>query len=364
MLPYFPSLRAKPGELAACAGLSARYREHVIPRFIIPPKVERDQDLGRPPNADELSWYFGDRIGRLWPSGPAFVDPQFVIDDIGIVGALRLFQVAQGRNARLVPMLTQEMLGEAAFCGLRAAGDFDLGICVDYEGVDPAILTAGLRDLGVRADRCALFVDFTEAPLSEDIAAPVASILDLASSTAGWRRVVYAASAYPPALPVQANKQTLLPRSEWSVFLSALEECSAGPARLAYGDYGADTGQIVFPKSGGGRPKPHLRYTTRAETLVVRGPDSGTHTSAMRAVCRTIVDSGRFAGRRCSYADDLIWRYARNISDGCGDASHWRELNTAHHIAQVVRDLGAMVGKSFADDEVHDFGEQLTLLTD
>ncbi|MEP4929506.1 MAG: hypothetical protein ABJT31_17170, partial [Hyphomicrobiales bacterium] len=97
--------------------------------------------------------------------------------------------------------------------------------------------------------------------------------------------------------------------------------------------------------------------------LVVRGSKDGQDKEVMKQVFQRILDSGHFAGQHFSYADDRIWRGAKGL-DGCGNASMWREWNTAHHITRVVRDLGAMEGIQFSDGRVSKPSQQINWLED
>ena len=81
----------------------------------------------------------------------------------------------------------------------------------------------------------------------------------------------------------------------------------------------------------------------------------------MRDVRKQIIESKEYSGRGFSPADDRIWRNAKGLTETCGDATGWRELNTAHHLVQVVRDLGAISGIVFDEDPVSEFAEQGSL---
>jgi hypothetical protein len=70
------------------------------------------------------------------------------------------------------------------------------------------------------------------------------------------------------------------------------------------------------------------------------------------------VRSGRFAGRGFCSADDYIFKTAMGW-DGPGNGTTWREINTAHHITRVVRDIGNIRGMSFAEPKFSD--DQLSL---
>ncbi|WP_112309668.1 beta family protein [Pseudogemmobacter bohemicus] len=61
-------------------------------------------------------------------------------------------------------------------------------------------------------------------------------------------------------------------------------------------------------------------------------------------LCKQIIEWKEYSGRGFSFADDRVWRNAEGLTDTCGDATGWRELNTAHHLVRIVRDMGAMSG--------------------
>jgi hypothetical protein len=83
----------------------------------------------------------------------------------------------------------------------------------------------------------------------------------------------------------------------------------------------------------------------------------------MQDVCQRILASGLFAGRQFSSADDYIFRTAKGW-DGPGNGSTWREINTAHHITRVVRDIGTIKGMSFLDVKVSDPADQFSLFNE
>lgn len=363
MLPYYPALRAKPGEFAACGRLAPRYQGHVCPRFVVPPPTEPDPEKGRVPTLDEIGYMMGDRLGKSWPHRRAFLDPQLAAEALGDEGVETLFRVATAVNSRLLPVLSIADLSNPARQTLLQNGPVRAGIYMDFENADAALLLEGLKQAGLRSEECVLFVDFTGSPLGEDFAPAIGEIFDQLDGAARWSKIVYQASAYPDKLPVGVNERTLIARAEWTTFLAALKETGVHPDRLAYGDFGADCGRMVFPKGkGGGRPKPHLRYTGKTHTLIVRGSDSGAFTPTMRKVCKQIIESKEYCGRSFSYADDRIWRNAKRMTDSCGDSTGWRELNTAHHIVRIVHDLGAMVGATFEEDTVSEYSEQESFL--
>jgi len=362
MLPYYPALRGKPAEFAACGRIGRQYQSYVRPRFVVPPPNESDPEKGCVPRLDEIAHMMGDRVGRSWPILPAFLDPQFATSALGDDGVETLFRIVWGFNKRLVPVFTLNDLHNTARRKLLIENQIKAGIYIDFEEADPSTVVDGVASLGCRPEQCVLFLDFTGAPLGPNFAPSIAEIFDQLDGVARWAKIVYQASAYPEKLPVGPGECDLIARTEWTTFFAAIDETGVQQDRLGYGDFGADCGRMAFStRKGGGRPRPHLRYTGKTHTLVVRGSDSGDFNRTMRDVCKQVIGSKDYAGRSFSYEDDRIWCNAKELTYTCGNPTVWRELNTAHHLVRVVRDLGAMSGVTFKEDEAREFAEQNVL---
>ena len=364
MLPYHPTLRLKQGEYVAASRIAPGIQKYVRPRFVICPPKERDPEKGEPLTPDEIAHLSGERMGKYWPMRSAFVDPQFVAPALGDSGLETLFRIARGRNPNLIPVATVNDLFNPVYSTFLRSTSPRLGVYVPYSEVEPENLLEGLRAIGSSPQDTVVFVDFTGTDLTPEIAAgSVAGILDYVNECAVWARIVFQGSAFPAKNPVDAGADKLVPRDEWKTFSAALRECSVQRDVIAYGDFGADCGEMTFSTSGGGIPIRYLRYTTPDHTLVVRGSKDGQDREVMKEVFQRILDSDHFAGQHFSYADDRIWRGAKGL-DGCGNASMWREWNTAHHITRVVRDLGAMEGIQFSDGRVSKLSQQINWLED
>ncbi|TIL82645.1 MAG: hypothetical protein E5Y89_04205 [Mesorhizobium sp.] len=350
MLPYYPGLRFKQGEYTAAGKLPADAQRFIEPRFVLPSLTEPDPALERTPTVDEIAHLTGDRVGKHWPIRRAFLDTHFIARDLGDVGLLRLFRTVWGRNPQIVPVARLTDLVNPLFRNLRCDGPIKLSVLVGYEEADEEAIAEALKTARLEASDCVIFVDFTGAPLDPEIATgSVSGVLDRVGEVGLWQRIVFQASNFPNKNPAAPGETELIPRHEWDVFHAALKECGIPPDRLGYGDFGADCGEMVFPrKKGGGAAIRHLRYATASKTIVVRGADTGKDADVMADVCKRIVDGGHFAGRAFSEADDRIYCLAKGIILGPGNASNWREWNMLHHMMQVIRDLGALVGMEFA----------------
>lgn len=359
MLPYTIAVRAKPGEFAACGRVERQFQPYLRPRFIVPPLRERDPAHGRALSPDEIAHVLGRRIGKNWPLQAGFVDAQFVADELGDAGKQRLFSVIRTVNPKIDPVFSLGDLDSGFASSVVGSADA-LALFVEYE-TDPDDVAAVLRAASIDPRRVTVLLNFHGAPLGVEAGPSIAGAIEGIYAAAPVRQIVFQGSAYPSNLPVGPNESTRIPRGEWHAFRSCREELSLPPGVLAYGDYGADTSKIEFPKSKGGRPRPHLRFTGANDTLVVRGADEGPFTTSMRKVARQVVDSREYVGRGYSYADDRIWQFAHRMTETCGDPTTWRELNTAHHIAVVMRTLGAEQNVRFTTGTFREFEEQGSL---
>lgn len=366
MLPYHPGLRFKLGEYSGAGSLAPDVKRQVEPRFVVPPPKDYDHELERLPNIGEIAYCTGDRIGKHWPIGRCFLDIQYIADDLDDDAIRRLFRLAQTRNSSIVPIATLRHLPNPLFQEVQCAGRVKLAILVTYEeAADPEAIAYALNAAGFEASECTLFIDFTGAPLDPEIAVgSVTSIFDLVDQIGLWQRIIFQASNFPNRNPADHGGDALIPRNEWTVFHAAMRECGVAPHRLGYGDFAADHGEMEFSRKKGGAPAiRHIRYTTKSDTLVVRGENTGTDQAVMRDVCKRIVRSGSFAGQSFSPADDKIFRLADpRFGAGPGNSSTWREWNTNHHITRVVRDLGAMDGITFDDVTASIVPDQYSLL--
>lgn len=364
MLPYRPALRFKQGEYLAAARIPRDIQKHIEPYFIIPPPKERDPEKGGPLTADEIAHLTGERIGKYWPFYRAYLDAQYVLPLLRNEGLTRMFQTAQARNPKLVPAVTLSQLQNPVWQKFLRQNAPRLALHLPFEELDEGALTEGLKAIGCRAEDVDVFFDFTGAPFDmDDIAASVAGQFDALAEIAPWRRIIFQGSAFPVKNPAEEGKDISVPRNEWNTFLQAMDDCNVAPERLGYSDFGADCGEINFPRKGGGKPIRHTRYTGTKETFVVRGASTGTHAKAMTDVFTRLIDSDHFSGQAFSYADRRMWEAAKGIS-GCGNPSMWREWNMAHHMTRVVRDLGAMVGLTFQDGPTTTIPEQPSLFED
>ncbi|MFN3627139.1 MAG: beta family protein [Parvibaculum sp.] len=371
---YVPALRLKQGEYRGLQRLAPDVADKIVPRLVVPPPKERDPEKHRLLTKDEIVHETGGRIADHWKMRDAFLDVRFLFSEFGEAECAewlpKMFDVARKAHAQPIPVLSlADAVGPraAAFrLALATEGATKAAIRVESGEIDRDLsgrLAAAVSALGVTPERCAILADFSDADFSDALA--VASIAQAAledlQSIGRWRDVVFQGTNYPESNPAETDGDAVIPRNEWLAWKEAVKLDGTSPEHLVFGDYGADCAKFEFRKASGGIPIRHYRYTTPDSWLVIRGSTAGQADAVMRGVCERILRSGKFAGRGFSSADDYIFKTAKGW-DGPGNGSTWREINTAHHITRVVRDIGGIKGMSFAETTFSDPADQLSFL--
>ena len=359
---YRPALRFKEGEYTALAALPEDMRREITPFFVIPPLSERDPEKGRSIRSDEIAYVTGERIGRYWPMRSAYIDLRFVLPDIADEDVARLFRQAATKNECLIPVVPALDANRGVWKGIVRKEIPRVAIYISHSDLDDELLSDALIAIDVDASECELFVDFTGAELRPDIAAEsVAASLEELAMSQQWACVVFQASNYPIKNPADAGGECSVPRHEWEIYKQLLEAAVLPLERLGYSDFGPDSGVIAFPKSaGGGKPIPHLRYTTPTHTLVVRGGREGNQSAEIRALLKKLTSRSEFSGAAFSVADNEM-HAAADGNIGVGNATTWRRWNMGHHFAAGVWGIGSITGHKFGVVAVSEAEKQIAL---
>lgn len=365
---YVPALRLKQGEYHGLQRLAPDISDKILPRLLVPPPKELDPEKSRLLTKDEIVYGTGRRIAEHWLMRDALLDVRYLFKEFGEAESVdwvpRIFRVAREANARPIPVATlADALGPriVGFRQVLAKGRTKIALRVESGEIDGELVSrmaAAMTALGVTPKDCIVLADFADADFSdpEAVANIAQGALEDLQAIGRWHQVVFQGTNYPEVNPAEPNGQAIIPRNEWLAWKRAIKLDGKSPNHLIFGDYGADCAKVEF-KNGGGIPIRHYRYATPESWLVMRGLNTGDAKLAMKDVCERVLKSGKFAGREFSYADDYIFRNAKGW-DGPGNGSTWREINTAHHITRVVRDIGTIKGMSFMDAKVSDPSDQ------
>ncbi len=370
---YSPVLRLKQGEYRALQRLAPDIADRIRPRLVVPPPTERDQGENRILTKDELIHFTGRRIASYWRHREAFLETRFLIDEFGEYEIDRwlpqLFKISRGAGANPIPVATlEDLVGSRHDAFLRTlSGNTSTKIALRIESgeIDRDLSTRvkdALTALSIDSSDCTVLADFCDGEFANaSIVSRIAqAALEVLQTIGPWHEVIFQGTNYPETNSAEAGSQAVIPRNEWLAWKEAIAFDENTSEHLVFGDYCADCARFQFGSRGGGRPIPHYRYATGNSWLVIRGKATGNNEDVMKEVAARVLSSGQFAGRQFSYADDYIFRTAKGLG-GPGNGTTWREINTAHHITQVVRDIGTTKGIKFVDLEVFDPTAQGTL---
>jgi hypothetical protein len=158
-----------------------------------------------------------------------------------------------------------------------------------------------------------------------------------------WRSITLASGAMPANLDDLPTDEPVAVERFDADFWRRVADPSVG-----YGDYA-----VTSPTRRHGahhRQLPTLRYTTPGAWWIHRWSRRGGRADdRCYDLCRTVLESPHWppGGARFCWGDAEIARRARRAM-GAGTPSSWIAWSTSHHLAQVVRELGAVRRQSTA----------------
>ena len=351
---YVPTLRMKWGELRGLADLAPEVADRILPRLIVPPPGERDEVVQgalfpgtrAPDITAALSW--------SWHGRPALIDTTYMARNPGLenIGGWLpgMFFRARCSGFPVIPLVRLGDLDDAAMAAYSmslAPGPIALSVLATPDEVDGAEALDALRRrlnlMQAEPSTCALIIDFSGYDLSSpEIVGPIASdAITRLLAAAVWGQLVFQGTNFPETNRAPAGGCLIVDRNEWRVWQAIVEDDPAIAMRVLFGDYAADCSKMKFDK--GGRPIPHLRYTTSQSWRLERGADGLRQETALRDICRRIVNSRDFSGESFSSADARIASIASYGAD-TGGPRDWRAMNTTHHLTHVIAELGQRRG--------------------
>jgi hypothetical protein len=362
----------KAGELAGVRDLATDVAACIIPRFIVPPRAERDQKQLKLSLIDDVL-DFSAAMARHWRDRPTFVDVTYVTDECGRekIGTWlpRMFERMRDARVRAIPLATLKELGKEESRAFRAALSSDdemtFGLCIssgEMVGSFVADINGALDRMGLTPEQCVVVADFHDADFKRPgILVPIiGGAMEALQDMGLWQRIIFQGTNFPEKNPAEEGSHELWPRNEWIAWREAIEFGPSASEQMMFGDYAADCAKIESSGNGVAAIR-HYRYATEGAWLVQRGRKSGTDKQIMQGVCKKIVDSEHFAGAGFSSADAYIFRSANNL-DGPGNSTTWRQVNTTHHITRVVADIAKVRGIFIRERVLPDAGTQLHLL--
>lgn len=355
---YAPTLRMKSGELQGLERLFEDIKPRVLPHLVVPPRTERDQDLQKLLlDADSLP-SVGTILAKHWRR-KVLLNLKYLFDDFGEsrcgLWLPKTFELALRERVEAIPVATtDDLLGSRLRPfrdALLASDGIKLALSIpSHQIADPNMgdhVKRALGNIDIGQAQCVILADFSDADFSnpEFVAGVVEASLEALDDIGRWHAIIFQGTSYPEKNPSGHGGEKLVPRNEWKAWTRAVRFDDKTPDHLVFGDYAADCARMLFGACSA-RAIRHYRYTTSTDWFVTRGAESGSDAVLMTDVCRRILESGHFAGPTFSFADDFIYRTAKGVGRP-GNSTTWREVNTTHHITQVVRDIGRVKGMLF-----------------
>lgn len=370
---YCSALRMKTGELEGVRLLAPDVADSLLPRFIVPPKKERNDaeplliEMAEMPDISVA-------LSAHWRNRLALIDPTYIIDEYGrdrlVTWLPNMFRRAWAADIIAIPIAQLSDLGEAEIPAFRASipeqGQLKFAICIPSDELVDADLHVTilniLASLGLSAADCAVVADFAGTEFSNPaIVAPIiGGALETLQEIGAWRHIIFQGTHYPEVNPAKDGTVEIWPRNEWLAWREAVRFDPTTAEHMIFGDYAADCAKMAFGK-GRAQAIRHIRYATSGAWRVQRAVKAGRDAQRMHGVFKAIVESGDFAGEGFSSADAFIANGARNAKAGPGNSTTWRQLNTTHHITQVVSDIAKVRGISIKKAPVSE-ETQLSLL--
>lgn len=345
----------KTGEMEGMRLLATDVADHVLPRVIVPPANERDP---RQPLLLEVQQApeIGIALATHWPKRPVLVDVSYIIGEYGrdklSTWLPTMFDHARERQVRAIPVARLSDLGaseSAAFRAAAASGEqVKFAIVASSQEIDAPDfrenLNTALERLKLSPSECSILADFSRSDFGDPmIVAPIiGAVLETLQDLGSWQHVIFQGTNFPEVNPAKKPGTVIWPRNEWLAWREAVRFDANTANHMTFGDYAADSSKISFGQSKA-LPIKHVRYATATSWLVFRAQDNGSSTFAMRELFRAIINHPEFAGDSFSAADAYIVNAARNAV-GTGTPTTWRQLNTTHHITEVVSGLSKVRG--------------------
>lgn len=353
---YSPTLRLKTGELNGIKNLREVIKDAIRPQFIIPPSAERD--LSHPELFDGLSCQqnLGSALAPFWRGRCALLNPKYIYKEYGEERVAewlpKLFEGAREANVDAVPVASLPDLEGTRFNGLVRAMDsskkLQLAIALKADDLlDSQLATrmaAVLAKLGIASDNCSIQIDFQGSYFDEPdgVAEIIEGAYEDIQAMGTWETIVFQGTSFPDVNPATHGTTVQVPRNEWIAWKKGMSLSPSTPESFVFGDYAADSSKMHFGKGGVAAIR-HYRYTTPDCWIVARAAESGNDKSRMQWVANQIIESGLFAGRTFSQADQYIFDTAKG-DVGPGNSTTWRQVNTTHHLTRVVHDIALARG--------------------
>lgn len=232
---YVPALRMKKGELQGILGLTEEVKAMTLPHWIVPPRIEREEELQQVLMAVESVPGAGIVLSHYWTDRPALLDLRYLFEEFGETGSAlwlpKAHELARRARVPVIPVASVEDLAGPHAGGFKdSVGTGNLRFALRVAAVD--FIEVGLKDrllraierVGVTPEETAVLIEFPDTDFSQPelVGGVFESAIEALEEAARWYAIVCQATSYPEKNPATHGGEILVPRVEWNAWVSAV----------------------------------------------------------------------------------------------------------------------------------------------
>ena len=352
---YMPQLKWKFGELRAI-GSAVGGASRLLPLFKIPPAGAFDQAEGRVLGAAEYIRSFGTKLANNWSGGVIFVDGHWIDDDrhSNAVGQHALTELLErARLAHVMACPVVSITSSSAYQeAVRRFRRHNRGwpICLRVTLAETDIfatrerLDAILNQLGGTPSETVLLIDAGPifVPDIGELVNIIIETLAPLSSREPFARLFWSSTTFPEQHGLKAGEMARWPRTDWLVYRRLVERANELNQLPLFSDYALEYPAYYKPIRAS--PTAHLRYSSEADYLMVRGSSTKKPHGyqAIFPVAAQLIDMPEFKGESYSVGNS----YIKNLANALGKTGHagmWRWASTDHHLTMVLQGLSQLM---------------------
>jgi hypothetical protein len=351
---YVPVLKWKRAEQAALRGLAPATKARLTPLLEIVP-IPTDLETGDQTKTLEEHCDPGiEKMVSSWGTSDVFfIDPAEVASEVsatGMDGATYVFSEARQNGLRFVPVTG---LLRAAVEQAAALAHAQNGLCLRVVQDDlaratlPGEISTFVSTHGLAHGDVDIIIDL--GAIRGQSAFVVSAAINVALATipslTAWRTLTVVATAFPENMGVvQSFGAATQDRVEWQAWTALFNQRHTMPRMPSFGDFGIQhpTGVEGFdPRYM--QMAASIRYTLLTQWLLLKGQSTKALSGSVQypQLVRALTGHAQFFGAtHCPGCGEAAACAAG--APGKGSPEAWRRIGTAHHLAVVTAQLGAL----------------------
>lgn len=349
---YVPALKWRQGEYMALEELRPHHKAHLTPLIDVPP-IPWDFAEERPAKSiDAHIARMPEQMVKSWGTErPFFLDAGLVDPDARIVGGRHLvdhlFSELSRAGVQAIPVTATDRDDPYQAAIYDVVRRDRRGLCVRAEMDDfqdaasLTVLTSLFDGFGVSRDEVDLVIDLRAINGGQTglLAMLVTAALQKLGGAVEFRTLTLLSGAFPVDLSAVAQGVSLLPRSDWALWLNL--RSTPLTRQPSFGDY---TAAHPEPKEIDPRlmqASANIRYATDADWVIARGRSVNSSKfggyGQFHALSGALIAHPAFTGGSFSWSSDYVQACA---SGGpTGNLTKWRQVATNRHMSRAAHQI-------------------------